>query len=606
MPGISLSFGQNRLVDYNTRVIDTIESQNYIEGYTSKLILNKDNIVIGSNQYEQYPINILQVGDLLIIIEGKIYNKTQKLYENEILDIAINIDDYYAKGKLTDWLVNTDGDFIVFIHNRAKDVLYILNDIFGRLPLYFHVNNEKSILVSRYLHFISRVEESLKPDKMGIAQFMLLGYMLGTRTLLEQVSQLQPASFLKFSDGKIKIECIYQFNFDQREHRNKFPDENVSNISELFSLACNSRFNNNKLSVVTLSGGLDSRLIASCMYKNNIPYKAATLRYTYGSKVQDEKIAKQVAELFKVDLNVIELGPPKGEDLFTLLNLKEGMNSLFTSQLIPFYLKIKELFGSDINFITGDNGDRLIYSLNKPIKKLKSLEQLVSYIIKEHHLFDFDTVCKVCNVSKADMIDEIKNVLSTFPEYDLTQKYIHLRTIEKPHKYAFQGEDRHRHYFWTLSPFWSFPFYSYLMNCSDISKKKFGLFSKLIMRFSEEAIKIPYANFNASITSFKGKLYLFLIYNIYSLVPAGLKGDFKARFFGGNPNINEDSNLLKCIYDQMEDTPDVQKYIILKDKNEIKKLRKILLYNILTVTSAVEKFLVKNSTLKKYSDNEFI
>ena len=284
-------------------------------------------------------------------------------------------------------------------------------------------------------------------------------------------------------------------------------DENISEIAEHFSNACNNRFNNEKLNLVTLSGGLDSRLIAAALNFNNIKFKSATIRYSYGSKVKDEQVAKRVAQIFNSDLSTIELNPPVGNDLFTLLKAKEGMNSLFTSQLISFYKKIFNSFGSDINFITGDNGDRLIYSLNKPIKKIESLDKLVDYIVKEHSIIDIKTVSNISGILKDDIYNEIKNVLINFPEKEYQQKYVHLRTIEKPHKYAFQGEDRHRHYFWTLSPFWSFPFYNYLMNCTDKSKRKFILFAKLIEFYSKEAINIPYANFNASVNSFKGRLF---------------------------------------------------------------------------------------------------
>ena len=605
MPGISLVLKQFLDDEYKQIIFANIKNQNVLPNYTSTSLLNEKNIIIAKNIYNEYPVQMESRNNLTIIIEGKIYNKKKNLYLLEIFELFSELDESVNSLKIKNWLINTDGDFIIYVYNHTDSSISILNDVFGRLPLYYYSHKDE-IIVSRYIKFIKNCKSKLNPDRMYLAQFMLLGYSLGTRTIIGQVDQLTSGSLLVFKYSQLKITKIFEFNFDHREHKDKKLDENIPKIAEHFSNACNNRFKNEKLNLLTLSGGLDSRLIASALNFDNIKFKSATIRYSYGSKVKDEEVAKQVSQLFRSDLTAVELKPPVGNDLFTLLKAKEGMNSLFTSQLLSFYEKIYNSFGSDINFITGDNGDRLIYSLNKPIKKMESLETLVDYIVNEHSIIDIKTVSNISGIVKDDIYNEIKNVLINFPEIEYRQKYVHLRTIEKPHKYAFQGEDRHRHYFWTLSPFWSFPFYNYLMNCSDKSKRKFILFAKLIEFYSKEAINIPYANFNASVDSLKGKLFLSMIYNIYPFVPTNLRGDFKAKFFGGNPNLNESSNLLRCLTKQIESNETINNYLNIKDFNELKSLRKVQLYNILTLTSAIEFYSTNNSSLLNYSDQEFI
>ena len=97
-----------------------------------------------------------------------------------------------------------------------------------------------------------------------------------------------------------------------------------------------------------------------------------------------------------------------------------------------------------------------------------------------------------------------------------------------------------------------------------------------------------------------------MIYNIYPFVPTNLTGDFKAKFFGGNPNLDESSNLILCLTKQIESNETVNNYLNLKDINELKSLRKVQLYNILTLTSAIEFYSLNNSSLLSYSDQEFI
>lgn len=605
MPGISVLVSKNNLSDKKTQLDGIFSKQNYLKGYSDKILFFKDNIVIGTNIYDEYPVKIFDINNLFIVLEGRIYNKTEKEIEKEITAIAQNIEKKNIKADLSSWLLKTDGDFLVYIINKVNNDIYIFNDIFGRLPVYYKQLETGEVVVSRYLNFITSLEKNANIDKIAIVQHLLLGYALGERTLIQGVNHLRSASLLSIKNCEVNFISIYTFNFQHRDHEGKSIKENIKNLSELFSEACKNRFQNNKLNIVTLSGGLDSRLVAACMYKNKIPFNVTTIRYSYGTIIQDEKVAVQLSDLFKVKYEVLELSPPIGDDVYTLLKIKEGMNSVATSQLLPFYRKIEKKYSKDINFITGDNGDKLIFTYNKPIKRFTNSDELAEYILTEHSLIDLETVSGFCEIQKNEILHEIKNVLNSFPEEELKQKYVHFRVMEKPHKYAFQGEDRHRHYFWTLSPFWSVPFYNYIMNCTDISKKKHKLFAGLIESFSPEALSLPYANFKSSVNSFKGKFFMFFVYNIYPLVPAKFKGGFKANFFGGNRKYYNGAIIFECIKEQLLHSKKVLEYLNIKDVDKLQNFRKIQLYNILTLTSAVENLYEGKSSLKKFSDKEF-
>ncbi len=605
MPGISLIAGKN-LLNKEKQIAKVLSEQNYLETYKNETLVVDENVFIGSNTYEQYPIKILREENFIIVIEGKIYNKSESCYKDEIIELAKNISQEGIENKLSQWLQNSDGDFIIFILNKKTKNIYIFNDIFGRLPLYYKESENKDIVVSRYLNFINRFSEQTDFDRISIAQFLLFGFMINTRTMFENVHHLRPASLLRIKNNKIQITNIFRFNFQDRKYTELNPKEIIKNLSVLFSESCKNRFLNNKLNVVTLSGGLDSRLVASCVYKNKIPFTAVTFRHKYGSVINDEQIATQLANLFNSDHKIIEIDPPNGNDVYTQLKLKEGMNSLFTSYLIPFYQKVNNLFGPDINFITGDNGDKLIFTLDKPSKKFKSLDELANFIALEHGLLSLDSIKDLCGVEKTEIINEIKTLLNTYSESDLWQKYVHFKVVERPYKFAYQGEDRHRNFFWTLSPFWSFPFYNYFMNCSDISKKKHKLFAELIKYFSPEAIQLPYSNFKSSITSVKGKIALSVLYYIYPKISKKMKMKFKVGILGWNPQVRKDSTIIRCIEEQLLNSDKILKFIKLKNINTLSNFRKASLFNILTITSVIEEYYSGKSSIINYLDKDFI
>jgi asparagine synthase (glutamine-hydrolysing) len=605
MPGISLIINDKKIDSKKDKISAVLKNQNYLENYYDKVIASENDFFIGYNKYEQYPVKVLSTNNSLIVIEGKIYNKREPVSESEIINLANVLFEEESIAKLSEWIQSTDGDFLVYIINKISGDFIVFNDIFGRLPLYYKKCNDGSIITSRYLNFINELSDETTIDQMAIAQFLLFGYMLNDRTIHKDVHQLRPSSILLYRNKSITLKNTHVFNFQQRVHSNKSKNENIANLNKLFSDSCKNRFLNDKKNIVTLSGGLDSRLVASSIYSNKIPFSVVTIKYKYGSAIKDMGIALKLADIFNVDSHVIDVKPSNGNEVYTLLKLKEGMNSLFTARILSFYQEIKNLFGNDINFITGDNGDKLIFTYDKKIKHLSSLDELADYIVTEHSIFEIETVSKLTSVSTTEILDELKILLRSFPETEFKEKYVHYRAIERPHKFAFQGEDRHRHYFWTMSPFWSYPFFNYIMNCSDESKKRHKLFAPLIGSFSKEAINQPYSNFKSSVTSIKGKIFMFLVFYFYSIVPNKIRVMFKSFYMGWNPKINIDSNIMQCIKLQFTNSKYISKYLMINDFSLIARLRKAMLYIVLTITSTIELLYDKESTIKKFSDKEF-
>ena len=604
MPGISFIYNNNGLPKKTDEFTAIINNLNLLAHHSSQIFKNQQNLFMGWNGYKEYPIRKINHEQYSIVIEGKIYNKDYGKIESEILEITNWINQNNYKLKLSEWLLNTDGDFIIYIINNNNDSIYVLNDIFGRLPLYYNVS-ENGITISRYLRFIKLINNELKFNKIAISQFLLLGYMLGKHTILEDVFHLRPGSLIKIESSEVSVEVIHEFNFENRKYRERNFEENITNLSKLFSDAAVNRLQGADKNIVAVSGGLDSRAIAACLNKHNYPFIAVTMKYKTGYTEEEVVVAEQIAALLNLDWKLMDVVPPNGEDIYQLLRIKEGMNSLFMAGIIPFYKKIQNSFGNNINYFTGDNGDKLIFSIDRPVTNFKNIDDLVKYIISEHAIITIDQVVALTNINKNELYDEIKEVVLSFPESDLKQKYMHFRIIEKPFKYAYQGEDRHRNYFWNVSPFWSIQFFNYIMNCSDESKIRHKTFRKLLQSYSPEATDLVYTNIKSSITSVKGKLFLFLVYHFYPRIPVFIKKKLKTMFFEGNPVLVEDSAIFKCLNDLLNSSESFKKYFEIKEINDLKKYRKLAVYNIFTMLSVIEEIEEGKSTLKKYFNEVF-
>lgn len=604
MPGISFIYNKNGLPKKTDEFTSIINNLNQLDHHSSQIIKSEQNLFMGWNGYKEYPIRIINNEQYSIAIEGKIYNKDDRKIESEIFEIIHWINQNNYKSKISEWLINTDGDFIIYIINNNNNSIFILNDIFGRLPLYYNVS-ENGITVSRYLRFIKLVNNELQFNKIAISQFLLLGYMLGKHTILDSVFHLRPGSLIKIESSKVSVEIIHEFNFENRKYRDRNFEENITNLSNLFSEAAINRLQGADKNIVALSGGLDSRAIAACLKKHNSSFIAVTMKYKTGYTETEGIVAEQMASILNLDWKFLDVFPPTGEDIYQLLRVKEGMNSLFMAGIIPFYKEIQKSYGNNINFFTGDNGDKLIFTIDRPITNFKSVDELVEYIISEHAIIPIDEVVTLTKIKKTELYNDLKELVLSFPENDLKQKYIHFRINEKPFKYAFQGEDRHRNYFWSVSPFWSIHFFNYIMNCSDESKIRHKTFRRLLQSYSPEATDLVYTNIKSSITSVKGKLFLFLVYHIYPRIPVLIKKKLKTMFFEGNPVLVEGSVIFKCINDLLNNSESFKKYFEIENINDLQRYRKLAIYNIFTMLSVIEEVEEGKSTLTKYFNEVF-
>ena len=602
MAGISVILSDGGLLSKKSKLNKILDSLNYLNEFSSHVCFYEDKTFIGWNKYDEYPIYEISNKKYLIMIEGKIYNKTFSAITKELNLIIIGIENREYKF-LEKWLKETDGDFILYLYDKFDNELYIINDILGRIPIYY-TSSSNTIIVSRHLKFISDFLEDFQFDNISFAEILLMGFMIGQRTLINNVNQLEPASLIFTKKGKVNCVKLHNYNFDIKLHKDKSFSENIKNISELFSISVINRFQNSEKNILTLSGGLDSRVVAACLFNNNIEYTSVTMKYSTGHEAKDLVIAKALSELFQVEWKSIDMFPPKGHELLELLLIKEGMNSLSTSGIIELYRKIRDNFGNKINFITGDNGDKLIFTLDQPLKKFYNLEELISYTIQDRAITSLLDIKQFLDFEVDDVYEDFYKMFNSYPEVNLSQKFMHFRVLEKPFKYAFQGEDRHRNYLWNISPFWSFPFYNYLMNCPDEMKKKHRTFRAWIQSYSKRAVELEYTNFRSPITSTKGKIFMSLVYNIYPNIPLSFKHLLKTSFFSGNPKMEGDSYLIKCISNQRNKKP-VSNYFTIPDNEILLNKRKTILYTLLTLTSAVELFKGKSLTLSEFSNNIF-
>ncbi len=390
------------------------------------------------------------------------------------------------------------------------------------------------------------------------------------------------------------------------KHNDNSDKKVLKNLTDLFVEGCKNRGTANK-NVLSLSGGLDSRLVAAGLARANTHFSSVTLYDPWkdGKEIGhlETTIAEEIADLCNSECETLSIEPATGKVFIELLNIKDGNNHLGVAYLINYLRKVKESFGSDITFFTGDGGDKSVkYQL--PVKNITNYDSLIEYILKIHNIFPINQVAKLTRVNSDELRNEIEKVVKSYQEKDFNFKYVHFVFQERVNNWLFEGEDRNRNYFWSVTPFYSTQFFDYSMKTKDKLKIRNKLYREMLLLLDPAVLNVKYANIKWPINSTKAKLYSFLK-DKYNTLPYNSRNFIRSILKKEKDISQQHFNLKNRIIEQVKNTKEIGEIL---DSREIEKIQTVspdqlkMLFNI---TALIEYFYSDKSILEKSIDKEF-
>lgn len=544
MPGVSLLYNATNQVD---SFEESLNSVSYFENYKEHIIVDDYPINIGYTGYESYPTELYQNKDFTILLEGHIYNSSNT---RETVEVAAEKIANNERLWVQNWLLNLDSEFILVVLENSTDNVYILNDPLARLPIFTHIEGD-SISVSRELGFILDSHD-IHPDSLGIAQQLLFGYPLGERTLFKNVHQLPPASLVQIKDGELTIDSLHEFNVENKTHSDKSIDENATELTDRITAACRHR-DLGSTNVLSLSGGMDSRVLAASLSDAEIPYIAATYNRGNATTTREAQTAQEIMDILGEDWYEYHINNHGNKHQEILLKTKRGMNTVGMSFILEFFEDLQSDFGEDIIYLTGDGGAKL--TSWTPPRQFSSNEEIVEYLIADQSQFSLEEVVNLSIHSEEEIRRSIHKRLRSFPEEDPSQRYIHFLIRERSFKWGIHGEDRNRYYFWSTAPLYSYPIFKYGMNVPDRQKKYNKLYRSVLSEYSSNLSKVDYIDFGAPVGSTEYKIKNF-VYRFAKARPT--LGRRIIQQFNNTPQMEEEIvELLKEKYEDSNTLPDI-------------------------------------------------
>lgn len=275
------------------------------------------------------------------------------------------------------------GNFVGFFWNKKTDIYLAFNNHTGTKKL-FHFESDEFIIFSTDLYTLSKTLTQLNINKsLDIeASYLLLtsGFMHEDYTLIKEVKQIIAGQYASVTNKTIKKKSY--FNLKDIKLNSDGEEEIINNLERLFKESIQLEFEFDKkyniIPLTTLSGGLDSRMVALTAYDLN--FKNQEL-FNFSEKgYADEVIAGKIAEAYHLKIHQVPLSA------YSLVAIDDGVKvndglTLYSGAGHAFEA-ISKLNTSKFGIIhTGMIGDAVLGSFltGKSEKKAKLIDGLYSF-----------------------------------------------------------------------------------------------------------------------------------------------------------------------------------------------------------------------------------
>lgn len=236
-------------------------------------------------------------GKTIVIFDGYLLDQDSNKAPAEII-----LDLFTEKGK--DFVKNLNGVFNIVIYQKDKKKLYVFNDRYGMLPLYYYTDKERFIFASEVKAVIKNKNVPREINWQAWADYFSFRYLLGNKTFFKRVESLPNASILTYEGGRVSIKEYWDYSrikIDCNHDEGYF----VKTGQQLVKEAVEKSAAGVKKAMCFLSGGYDSRCLASALKKyTDIGFVTYTTEHPTGPK--DQIIAKKVAQKMGVENKFIK------------------------------------------------------------------------------------------------------------------------------------------------------------------------------------------------------------------------------------------------------------------------------------------------------------
>jgi asparagine synthase (glutamine-hydrolysing) len=200
-----------------------------------------------------------------------------------------------------------NGRFQGLVADKSRGIATLLNDRYGLHRIYFHESRDAFYFAAEAKAILSVHPELRAIDAQSFGEFVACGCVLENRSLFSGIQLVPPASAWTFRNGAIEKKSAY---FDPREWESQptlEPEAYYQSLRETFSRAVPRYFGGREPIGMSLTGGLDTRIIMA--WTKCLPGSLPC--YSFGGMFrdcEDVTLARQVARACEQPFELIPVG----------------------------------------------------------------------------------------------------------------------------------------------------------------------------------------------------------------------------------------------------------------------------------------------------------
>jgi asparagine synthase (glutamine-hydrolysing) len=208
-------------------------------------------------------------------------------------DCAATLVSLYAEQGIAA-LEKLNGCFCGLLVDLRRREVVLFNDRYGLNRIYVHEQSGGLFFGSEAKSLLVVLPELRALDPRGLAEWFSCGCALENRTLFRGVSLLPPGSAWTFSaEGRLKRQTYFQASTWEAQPLLR-PDEFSDRLQEVFPRVLNRYMTGNRPVAMSLTGGLDGRMIMAWARPKRGELPCYTFNGTYRD-CADVRIAQKVA-----------------------------------------------------------------------------------------------------------------------------------------------------------------------------------------------------------------------------------------------------------------------------------------------------------------------
>lgn len=200
-----------------------------------------------------------------------------------------------------------NGRFHGLVADRQRGTLMLFNDRYGLQRLYYHEAKDAFYFAAEAKAILKVRPELREVDTRGLGEFLSCGCVLENRTLFPKIQVLPPGSKWVFRGGLVEKKAAFFEPREWEEQQALEPESYYAQLRDVLVRNLSRYFNGNERVGVSLTGGLDTRILMAWRK----PAAGSLPCYTFGSMYRDNedvKLARKVARLCSQSHEIITTG----------------------------------------------------------------------------------------------------------------------------------------------------------------------------------------------------------------------------------------------------------------------------------------------------------